>query len=431
MKHFCVAILCSLIFMACQPSTEKSSNPELLERLDAFYESQDYFKFKALLDNRTDQLSDLHNMYYHALLYHVFNDQQRSNDLITSLVDDHQSELSDSLIYKLYSAKLMNHINLYEYNSAYLCSKEIISDYAYLEDSNKVNSLINELNIWEALKNTPKQELIISADSKIPLFIDKVGLMNINTFFDGDTINFLFDTGANFSVITESVAAELGMEVLESDFYVTAATGNKVKSKVAVAPEFSISDIIIKNAVFLVFKDEDFSFPQYDYYPNGAIGFPIIEAFEEIKYDKSGDIYVAKEPVEYHYDNLALDGLMPMVAIHYNGDTINFSFDTGASTTTLYRPFYEKYKIEIDSLFSIVDFTAGSGGGSKDFKGFQLDSLTLTVAGSAAILHNTKLHKEDVFENVEAIHGNFGQDFIKQFDAMIISFKHASVVFEK
>ena len=51
-------------------------------------------------------------------------------------------------------------------------------------------------------------------------------------------------------------------------------------------------------------------------------------------------------------------------------------------------------------------------------------------ANSSAILHDVRLHKEGVFDIVESIHGNFGQDYINQFDKMIIRFKYTSLVFE-
>ena len=46
-----------------------------------------------------------------------------------------------------------------------------------------------------------------------------------------------------------------------------------------------------KNVVFLVLDDEDISFPQIEYYINGIIGFPVIEAMDEVRISKNNTIF--------------------------------------------------------------------------------------------------------------------------------------------
>jgi len=54
----------------------------------------------------------------------------------------------------------------------------------------------------------------------------------------------------------------------------------------------------------------------------------------------------------------------------------------------------------------------------------------LRLADSEAKLDNVRLHIENIGGEECNFHGNFGQDYIKQFDEMIIRFKHASVLFK-
>jgi len=65
----------------------------------------------------------------------------------------------------------------------------------------------------------------------------------------------------------------------------------------AVAPEISISDITIKNVVFLIMEDSDLSFPKIEYFPNGAIGFPVTRTFGELHFDKSNIIFIPQNPL--------------------------------------------------------------------------------------------------------------------------------------
>ena len=420
------AILISLI--ACK--TKDINDQALTSKLDKMYVSQDFFKLKASYERNINELSEKNQLYYGALVNHVFNNQQKSNSYINKLLVNYSDELSDSLLHKMYHAKRMNHINLYEYEYAVEASNILMKQYKHITDSVEFNNLENEHKIWQALSNVPKQEIIKTQDSRIVMRRDKVGLMNIGTVFDNDSINFIFDTGANFSVIIRSMVDSLEMQILDADFYVTAATGTKVACDIAIAKEFSIAGIIVKNAVFLILEDEDLSFPQIEYYPNGAIGFPIIEALDELQFDNDGNIFVPQNPTHYSYDNLALNGLMPMIAVEYKNDTLNFGFDTGGSTTTLYNPFYNKYKSDIDANYEKETFKSSSGGGTKEFEGYVIDSIDFSVGESMATLKDIRLHGGSIFDSEETSHGNFGQDYIKQFDKMIISFKHSSVVFE-
>lgn len=429
MKNLILAFIVLLLFQN-GISKEKTSDPLLILKLEMLYEEQNYFKLKALFTSNEEQLTRVHKLYFNALISHVFNKQESSNKFISELLKNNQNELSDTLLHTIYRAKRMNHINLYEYAEAAKASSILIEKYKHLEDTADYSNLKNEHNVWLALSETPKQEIIKSTDTKIIMKRDKVGLMNVETVFNMDTVNFLFDTGANFSVIKRSMVEDMKMQLIKADFYVAGSTGVKVLCDLAIAKEFTMSSITVKNAVFLVLNDEDFSFPEIDYYPNGAIGFPIIEALEELHFDREGNIVVPSIPIQYTYDNLALHGLMPVIAVQYKNDTLNFNFDTGASNTTLYKPFYDKYKTDIDSRYENKDFGAGSAGGIVKYNGYVVDTITFNIANSSAAIDEINLHTELVDEKVNAIYGNFGQDYIKQFDTMVLSFKYSSVLFE-
>jgi len=423
-------ILTLALIGSCNYQYDKKDSSVLLKSLNEQYEAHDYFKLKSNFEANKERLSKHYLNYYNALLAHVFNQQELSNSYIDLLIDDPEMLENDSLMHRLYRIKRMNDVNSYEYYDAYNSSAIILKDYKDFEDSSAYDNLLNEQKIWLSLKDAPIQEVIKKNDTELAMHRDKVGLMNVQCRFEQDSIDFLFDTGANFSVIKRSLAEELQMKIIDVNFYVTAATGNKVASNIAIASEFYMENILIKNAVFLVFDDEDISFPQIDYYPNGAIGFPIIEAFEEMHIHNDGRIFIPQNAQHYKYNNLALEGLMPIIAVYYKKDTLNFNFDTGGSRTTLYHVFYNKYKSEIEAGYDLEVFESGSGGGNKSFEGFVLDSIKIAIADKYAIIKDVRLHKNPVYDEIESIHGNFGQDFIKQFNTMIISFKHASVLFE-
>ena len=424
-------LLLLILLMACKnPAAEKVSNQETLTLLDSLIETQNYFKLKESFYAQKDNLSKNHELYYQAIVLNVFNKLSESNAVIDELLSQSKAKLSDTVLNTLYNTKLLNHVNLHEYGDAVMASKYIQENFLQLNDSSDIENLENEINIWSSLKNIPKQEIVKNADVSFPMVKDKVGLFNVDVSLNGKTNNFIFDTGANISVIKKSLVEELGLTFIESNFYVTAFTGQRVDSDLAIAKELTIGDLMFKNVVFLVLNDDDISFPQIDYYINGIIGFPVIEAMDEIRISKNNTISIPKTPIDYNKNNFALDGLTPIIAVTYKKDSLSFGFDTGARQTALYEPFFEKYKTEIVENYTPTTFQSGSGGGFIEFEGYILDSLHLSVGKSGAWLKDLRLHTNNIGTDVNHFHGNFGQDFIKQFDEMIISFKYSSVLFK-
>ncbi|WP_223552302.1 pepsin/retropepsin-like aspartic protease family protein [Aestuariivivens sp. NBU2969] len=419
-----------IILIGCQQPQYKTSDYTVIQDLEQLIEKQNYFMLKQVFEAQKDKLSKDHELYFKAIIFNVFNNLEESNSVIDEIINQKIIHLSDTILNSVYNTKLLNHINLYEYSEAALTSEIILDEYRHLNDSTEIETLNNELKIWKSLRNTPKQEIIRNRDVSFPMVRDKIGLFNVDVTINDTIQNFIFDTGANISVIKRSLIKNLGLTYIESDFYVSAFTGQRVDSDLAIAETLRIGELTFKNVVFLVLNDEDISFPQIDYYINGIIGFPVIEAMEEIRISKNDTIYVPQNPVEYNLSNFALDGLTPIIALNYKEDTLSFGFDTGARATTLYSPFYEKYKSEVDTNYDLQKFKSSGAGGIIEFEGYIIEDIDLKVGGSIARLKNLQLHKNKIGTEDNNLYGNLGQDFIKHFDEMIISFKNSSVVFK-
>lgn len=421
-------LIFSLIFPACRKPL-KVSDPGALATLDQWVAQQDYFKLHAGLENLKPKLSNAHILYYQAMLDQVFNRPKASNQQIASLIENSKVPLKDSLMKHLYEMKLQNHIYLQEYAQAAETNALLVKEYASLLDSSELDDLENTWKIWHALEAVPAQEFTRNQDVTIPMKKDKVGLFNIQVGIGGRTMDMIFDTGANLSVIRRSYVDSLGLQLIPAGFEVGALTGARIKSDLAVAENLQIGGLTFKHVVFLVFDDADLSIPQVDYHMNGIIGFPVIEAMEEIRIRKDNTLFIPREVRPYTDNNLALDGLTPLVAVAYSGDTLNFHLDTGAPTTALFAPFFRKYEQEIRQGREKTEFKTGGAGGIVNFEGYILDSLRLKIGSSAARLDSIQVHMEDIGAEEGYFHGNLGQDYIKQFQEMVLSFKYASIRF--
>ncbi len=426
MKKICLLPIL-LLFVSCNQGLKKDDADKKFKTLNALATDLNYFTLKEEFKKSSTELSQRDSLYFEAILSNAFNNPEKSNEAIEAFFKTPKEETNDSLVEKMLNTQLINNIYWAQYKEALKINENLQHNYASVIDSAKMEDLKNTHKIWKALENIPPQEVTITADVALPILKDNAGLSTLATKIGNTTTDFVFDTGANFSVIQRSVAKSLGMELIPAQFDVDAATGLKVKSDLAVANKLELGEITLKNVIFLVFDDKDLSFPSIDYEIKGIIGFPVIRALQEIQRTKD-TLYVPQKPTSYNLNNLAYDEYMPIVKAIYNKDELRFNFDTGAQTTSLYSKFYNKYKVDIDANYTKTTFNTGGAGGHATFNGFLLNNIKLAVGKGEASLNNIQLFPEKIGAT-DKLHGNLGQDFIQQFSTMIISFKSASILF--
>lgn len=314
---------------------------------------------------------------------------------------------------------------MYNYREAKNSLEFILKNYSTFLTDNQVAEFENSLKIWSALENEPAQKVFIRETNRIKMLKDKAGLDNLEVFNKNDTVNFVFDTGANLSTVPASTALNMGMKIISADLQVGTITGAKVPAQLAVCPVLKLGDIEIQNAVFLVLDDNALAFPHADYRIYGVLGFPVLEALREIQITQDGWFIVPEKETSINYpSNLAMKGLTPLIYI----DDRHYTFDTGADNTLLYHSYYTERKNEIEKNYPPARVKFGGASGGKEFDGFVV-SETFNILGKEVTLENIQLLKEKVNET-ETVYGNIGQDLIRQFNKMTINFSHMFIKFD-
>lgn len=384
---------------------------------------KDFFKAKEFIENSNLNISPTYQEYFKAILDNAFNRPQSSNKRIDQLLN-RNFNLPDSFALKLLKVKIDNSIKCDEYRDAKETIHTLLKRYRKLLSSEDENDLRNSLKIWGALENQPRQEVFIPETNQIKMEIDKAGLKNLRLCAGGDSINFIFDTGANLSTVTKSTAQKFKMKLLAGDIEVGSITGKKTKANIAICPQFTFGTIKVTHAIFLVFEDSALNFPQIEYQINGILGFPVINALREIEITQEGTFIVPKEETVNRFpSNLALDELTPI--IHIDGK--NYSFDTGADQSMLYPNYYEENRDSINKLYKPVKIRMGGAGGIKEMDGFII-SKSFQNQGKQVVLEHLQLIKEDTADH-QGIYGNIGQDFIRQFKKMTLNFHQMFILF--
>jgi predicted aspartyl protease len=374
---------------------------------------------------QTDQLTAFHQLKAGAEIDNAFNRLKASDQKIESLFSEYAGKLSDKDKYHLLRIKQMNHSKLFEYQKAYDVLHELTTRYKQQMTADELGDYQNIKKIWAALAKEPPQNVTIKENTILSIKHNKLGTQNLTLSLDTVSIDFIFDTGANFSTVTETTARKLNMRIMDTTtIEVGSITSHKVRSRIGVCPEFNLGSIRVENAVFLVFPDQALAIPQANVQINGIIGFPVMEAMKEIQLTKKGEFIVPKQKSSYSRQNMAINFLNPIIWL----DGENYTFDSGANSTTLYDTYFAKYKKDIEPLYKETDLSIGGAGGSVTKKGYVITFKT-KINDKPVVMDSIELFKEPLTDENYFV-GNIGQDLIKKFDKLTINFESMFIRFD-
>lgn len=424
MKKIISSVLVLMNLIAAAQSDELKSKT-ISDELDRLLSHQYYFAARDLYNNQYKQLSLFHQLKAGAVLDNVFNHPEASNHKIDLLFKEYNALLSDSVSYSLLETKQNNHSKLYEYSQAYATIDEILKKYSRLYKQSDIDDYKNTQKIWKVLSDQPKQQVLILGNTDMKIIKDDAGLSNLEVTNDTVSIPFIFDTGANFSTVTESTARKLRMIVFDSLIDVTSITGSKIKAHMAICPVFKLGNIQVNYAVYIVFPDKELAIPQIDYQINGILGFPVIEAMKEVQITKGGDFIVPKTRTRNSEQNMAIHNFVPVINIE--GET--YSFDSGADQTMLYNVYYKRHKAEINAKYKEEKLSFGGAGGLTTKRGFMV-KFEPVINGKKIKLSSVMVFLENLKEEENYLSGNIGQDIIRKFDKMTLNFEDMFIRFD-
>lgn len=419
----------SLLIFSCRTIAPVNSETTLISlTIDSLIAHKNYFAARDLYMARQENLSHVDQLRIEIFLDHAFNKATSSTKKTEELFSKYDPKLSDSLKYRIEALAHVNYSRDYHYHKAYSSLTNLLHTYEQLITEDEKTSYNNTLLIWKALRDQPAQFVRKHKKLDVPIIRDKAGLQNLLVTSGEVERNFIFDTGANISTITESTAEEFGVMLLDGNFEVDAITGNKISSRIGLAPEINLGSISLQNVIFLVFPDDALAFPQIDFQINGILGFPVMEALDEIHITRDDRFIVPIEQSTSNELNLALDFLTPLLYLQDKNGKGVYTFDTGANKTMLYNTYREQHRQQFHDFIPEVDYTFGGAGGVITKKGVYI-RFSPIINEKVVEIDSVIVLKEPVKAG-NLFNGNLGQDLIHKFDRMIINFDQMFLKFE-
>lgn len=420
-----IYLLIVLVVTGCGPTRNTASSAAYYKHADSLLKQKDFFSARDYIAANQNRFGKMHKALLDAKISYAFNKPELSNENIDRLFMQYKTQLHDSVIVGLLEMKQANHGRLYQYAEAKDAVSEILDQYYSGLPQKDKDDYTNMKAIWTALSGQPVQQVIRKGGTLIKMARDKANLTNLPVRTGSQAIDFIFDTGANLSTVTQSTAGKMNMKTLGAAIEVGSITGAKVMSDLAVCPEFSIGNITVKNAVFLVFPDSALAVPQIDYQINGIIGFPVIEALKEVQITQHDEFIVPEAPSVAKEQNMALEFLTPVIRI---GDEY-FTFDTGATGTSLYKKYFEKHKDKVVGKYELTGLEFGGAGGATTKEGYNF-TYNPSINGRQLTIDKVQLFIEDIEDDKSHYYGNIGQDLIKQFEKMTLNFDAMFIRFD-
>ena len=425
MKNLFAYLIAMLVFFSCSHMLAQEQSNELL----TYYKEKNFFKLDKLMSEIKYDKSNPDLVLYRATIDNVFNKPEESNRLINILLKEYPKYFNDTIVKELYNMQSANAYRLQDYKSAYLDDSIIVNKYRHVCDSSEFESREDDITLFRSIMDVPKMEINMPENSKIPIKKDIAGLQNVPVTLQKDTVDFVFDTGAAFSVIIESVAKKYGVKMIDGAVRTGTSTSKKVEGHMGLLT-IKLGSIELKNVAFLVLPDSSLTFANGRYVIKGIIGFPVMYAFTEFTITDNKYLMVSQKHQETSDKNFAIDGQYIIIRVIAHNDTLPFIFDSGNSTTFLSSLYFNKYKNEIIGKCKKMKVETGGAGGMDTTEAYILDSLNISAGNSQYTLDSLRIYPKDLSGyDMKYVYGNFGQNYVSKFSEMRINFASMNIEF--
>ncbi|MEZ4903742.1 MAG: retropepsin-like aspartic protease [Spirosomataceae bacterium] len=376
---------------------------------------------KMELANHDRKADDFY--FFKAVFANVCNNPNLSNRYLDTL---QAKEIPATLMLKYWKLRADNYVKLFDYKKAYETNHYINEHFKSEFTSDHYKGSVNTELIWKSLQYEKVQKIGLNGQVSVPFTKDFGDLYNVKVSINKIDTSFVFDTGAGISVISESLAKQLGLKVFENDsIKVSGFTGIGNKTKLAIADSISIGNLKIYNPYFLIFEDQALTFAEGKYKINGIIGFPILKEI--------GTITITKNKIQFSNafkqktiknKNLFTEYLHPILYLNFNGDMLPFCFDTGGNETLFSKTFFDRYKTILEAVSHETSTQKiASAGGEISYSSMTMKKIHLKLNTVSVVLKNLEINKEGYHRFGKEYYGNLGKDALSQFSKVIISFK--------
>ncbi len=266
-----------------------------------------------------------------------------------------------------------------------------------------------------------KEMKVLYSDSTNLINMSKEKFMNlflIDISVDGETIPFVFDTGATITVISESVANSVNTIILPDTVRAGGNTGSVESFSKRKISTFNIGNNSVEDLSVIVVPDKQLHFgidkEGNNLSVSGFLGWDIISKFKWT-IDPIGRTYTIEKPKWYENKQRLYWDNMPIINAQYDNHHMYFGFDSGNTESMFSKEFIPYLKAKEEK----VDELAGVEGIIEE-EVYLINSIELTIGNQNIELENISVLKRDVFPTSDfKVMGLLAADIIQNYKCVI------------
>jgi predicted aspartyl protease len=237
--------------------------------------------------------------------------------------------------------------------------------------------------------------------------------------------NFVLDTDANMSTLSESEAKRLGMSILDGAVALVGVTGEaKPGARMAVAKDFVIGKFHFKNVAFFILRDDQEPVVEFPAGKRGIIGMPVILALQTLRWRHDGTIEIgfASRARDLSRANICFDNEDPVTQIEFQQHKLEFVMDTGSEDSELWPPFAKQFSTLLSQAGKNDSKTLTGFEGSKDVDVVTLPEVHFTLGGFNDVFRSAPVLMKPTVALSNWYYGRAGMNLLNQAQSVTMDF---------
>ena len=279
------------------------------------------------------------------------------------------------------------------------------------------------------LLNAPPQTIDINAPIDLPTHSDPLKSITADLTVHNITAPWILDTGANFSVVSESFARKLGLTLSTGVAHTQGATGAENPLRVAILDTLPIGTATLHNVVLLVLPDANLTIGagRKSYVIPAILGYPVFQALGIIRFTHDHHFQAGPTlPLTGNSAPIYMEKLNVLFSTRTHNLSRPFLFDSGANATTFCLPYYRDFTADFLHEKQGTRNGYGAGGTSTD-QVFILDHADVELANHIIDLQHIAVFKNPQNTLSDDYEGALGRDLISDLDSLTLDLIHDRV----
>lgn len=365
-----------------------------------------------------------------VMLASNFNRPAEMREKFHKLIAEHQAELGFENVCNMTVMGAM--VEGYEGNYAVAADmvKAIAEAVKAATGSLEGTGLSELLAYYETVREYPAPVLEKPAEDVKIALTEKSDLLWIPVVVNGKTYDFILDTGASFTMISQDLAKDMGAKIIGDPVFVGGGESTGGYGQRAFIENMNVGPVSLKNIIAFVSENPSDDNPLK---VDAVLGMDCIERTGEIQIDLAEmtlTIPAQTTVMPASGRNIILETNIPVVeSTDSNGNRYTFILDTGASGANLSDLWFAK-NAEMAAALPVETQNVWGHGGTVQLHIVKIPEYKLTIGTASAEFKDLPATVPANGTVSSSRDGRLGMGLLKQFSKVIFNFEDMFVAFE-